>query len=309
MREAAVYRPWHDELWELEDRCKAREFAAYIEADGTPVYEDEMSRWKEKGAPSRNYTEEFERLRKLRWRFSKENVIERDVGVLVEAYWDIHARYCVAYELSHGTERDAQIAKLKDEIQLWRDRVEQITPAKRSTLALRIEDQRCATQSTPVLQWDRRPQNPLVVNPRDFFPDQPMALLDMTPRTIWPSLVGDQGRDYDFFEFMAGEFFMYPVRSVVSGLQSLAPGAAEWIIPQCESLRDPKRGGVVDEKVLSVRSLNEEQLREVFEAFMEWPFRPTKGQMLQRMGNQMSEEVPTAGHAAVFDELDNMRGG
>lgn len=73
--------------------------------------------------------------------------------------------------------------------------------------------------------------------------------------------------------------------SVVKRLQSVAPGADEWIIPRCPSLMDPTKGGYLDLEFMTTRSLNLTQLREIIEEFMKWPFRPSKGRLLQSAGS------------------------
>jgi len=79
---------------------------------------------------------------------------------------------------------------------------------------------------------------------------------------------------------------MNPTQTVGKGLSELAPGAADWIIPRCPSLTDVDRGGCIDVDLLLVKTLNQTMLKEITEAFMGWPFRPTKSEMMVRLGSQ-----------------------
>src|SRR2546421_12508282 len=108
-----------------------------------------------------------------------------------------------------------------------------------------------------------------------------MTLLDFQPKALSQNL-RQKGNDYqyDYFEQILGNLFIQPTRNIVQALESLAPGASEALIPQCPSLSDPKVGGMRDLYKLRVRSLNAKILEELAEAWIKWPFRPTKTEMM-----------------------------
>ena len=143
---------------------------------------------------------------------------------------------------------------------------------------------------TPVLEWDRRPYEPMVTHPKEFWPRQEMALLDIQPKTLWPSLTKNGLGDYDYYDLLLSCFCHYPNKSIVERLQAFAPGADEWIIPRCPSLRDVTKGGCVDLTMMTVRNMTQEHLKDVFEGFVNWPFRPGKGRLLQMLGSTSVHE-------------------
>jgi transcription factor 1 len=111
-----------------------------------------------------------------------------------------------------------------------------------------------------------------------------MTLLDFQPKALYQAL-RQKGNDYqyDYFEQMLGSLFIQPTKNIVEALESLAPGASEALIPQCPSLSDPNAGGMRDLHKFRVRLLNEKMLEELAEAWIKWPFRPSKAEMMVRM--------------------------
>jgi transcription factor 1 len=168
----------------------------------------------------------------------------------------------------------------------WRADVESLPGNLESLIWQRIDDRRAFRQDPPILLWDRREAEPLKVVEKDFFPHHEMCLLDFQPKSIWPVFKGKEISNYDYFDFMIAALFTNPTHSIVRGLKALAPGADEWIIPRCPSLTNTAKGGAIDLEQLPIRTLNQEMLRELTEAWMDWPFRPTKAEMMVRAGTR-----------------------
>jgi transcription factor 1 len=70
----------------------------------------------------------------------------------------------------------------------------------------------------------------------------------------------------------------------VRGLDTLAPGAADDIVPLAPSLRDPKKGGRRNLEQLRVRMLTAEMIEELVVAWENWPFKPSMGELMLKMG-------------------------
>lgn len=143
----------------------------------------------------------------------------------------------------------------------------------------------------PVLSWDRRPYEPLPANANDFFPNVSCALLDIQPKATHPLLRSmGPGTDNagDIFDMILGVMTDMMSGSVEKQIATLWPGTAEGVVPQCKSLRDPARGGIPLTGVGAItnRCLNSEQLMEILEEFMKWPFRPTHAEMLGRLASE-----------------------
>ncbi|CCF42326.1 hypothetical protein CH063_12358 [Colletotrichum higginsianum] len=98
---------------------------------------------------------------------------------------------------------------------------------------------------------------------------------------------------------------MDPVSKAVARIW---PGAVEWILPRCPSLRDPKGGGMPGEghSELTVRLLNERQWMELLEAFMSWPFRPSYEELIGRIAEDVEyadDENTGAGSSFSADSM------
>lgn len=142
----------------------------------------------------------------------------------------------------------------------------------------------------PVMSWDRRPYEPLPAAAADFFPNVPCALLDIQPKAAHPLLRSmGPGTDNagDIFDMILGVLTDVMSGSVVKQVGALWPGASEGVLPQCGRLTDPARGGIplTGAGAITTRCLNGEQLEEILEEFMKWPFRPSHAEMVGRLAN------------------------
>lgn len=139
----------------------------------------------------------------------------------------------------------------------------------------------------PVLNWDRRPYEPLPVKRTDFFPNVPCALLDICPKSVDPLLRAGmrEGKNAaDIFDLMLGVFLAQRRKPVQELMEGVWPGTSEGILEGCTSLRDPARGGIdtTGPSSISARVLNQVQLLEIVREFMRWPFRPSYQELLGR---------------------------
>lgn len=142
----------------------------------------------------------------------------------------------------------------------------------------------------PVMSWDRRPYEPLPAVAADFFPNVPCALLDIQPKTVHPLLRSmGPGTDNagDIFDMILGAMTDLISGSVEKQISALWPGASDGVLPRCGSLTDPARGGIplTGLGAITNRCLNSEQLMEILEEFMKWPFRPSHAEMVGRLAN------------------------
>lgn len=155
---------------------------------------------------------------------------------------------------------------------------------------LLARDQLCAflqggQGAPPILSWDRRPYEPLVANKNDFFPNYPCALLDIQPQAI-PQIIYSGTQTGDIFELILKGLIVLPVSSVTNALNTIYPSAGEGIVPHCPSLHKTATGGSVmsDTGVgaVTVRLMNSQQMIEVLDMWMKWPFRPTFSELINR---------------------------
>lgn len=274
--------PISKELKEMEARYARREFCSYYDDDGNPVYLDPEGTLRGPRATKR--TPEFIRFMWLRSRLKYLNTNSDRADRFILEYESIIAEQQI---LEHVDTINAQERRdeLEKRLLAWKFQIDRLPPNAEPAIRQRIDDRRALRQNPPVLLWDQREAEPLVVLENEFFPPQEMCLLDFQPRSIWPVFKGNNLANYDYFEFIVGTLLTNPSQSVSRGLKALAPGADEWIIPRCPSLTNAANGGATDLDQLTIRTLNHDMLQEIMEAWMGWPFRPTKSEMISKMGS------------------------
>jgi transcription factor 1 len=137
----------------------------------------------------------------------------------------------------------------------------------------------------PALMWDRRDYEPLKVSEHEFRPMREMCLLDIQPKTLWPILRENSPNNYDAFEYILSQLLIIPTQTIRRGFSALAPGAYDYLIAECPSLTDPTKGGSIDVDLMTVRCLTAEMLKEVIEAWARWPFKPSRYEIMSRLGS------------------------
>lgn len=134
----------------------------------------------------------------------------------------------------------------------------------------------------PALHWDRRPYEPLVVDPSEFYPNVPLALLDVQPRAIDP-VINQTGpgttrsRDYASVilkMIMSGRKTKIPLFPRM--LDSVQPGLGNLAKNQVPSFWDAAQGGnrLTGMAGLNGRTMASNHFEDLVRAWMQWPFRP-----------------------------------
>jgi transcription factor 1 len=132
---------------------------------------------------------------------------------------------------------------------------------------------------TPMMQWDRRPYEPLTVAVEEFWPRFPMRLLDLKPRT--EALGDDLMNVTEATHVRRGllkAMFTHPSVPLVESIDRLGPGARDLIGPE---FKDPFKGGRLDPEHLLTKDITRDQLNALTRAYIEWPFRPLGSEALE----------------------------
>lgn len=132
--------------------------------------------------------------------------------------------------------------------------------------------------------WDQRDFEPLRAHAHEFFPSKEMALINLIPASL-PVIRENYPESDEVLEFILAHLFLQPTRSLKAGLKSLWPGASDWLIEHCPSLTDPNKGGWADLDKISIRRLTAGMCQEILEAWFEWPWRPTRFDIMHRLGS------------------------
>lgn len=155
-------------------------------------------------------------------------------------------------------------------------------------------------QDPPVLHWDRREYEPLVMQPEEFYPNVECALMDLQPRDVHPLLrqTGqNSNRAGDMFQLVMGTLLMHGTTPLHKLLDVVWPGATDYIMPRWKSIKDLHHAGVPSVKSkyaeMTPRMLNAQQWEELLELWMEWPFRPELHELIGRTQDTDDPSAPS----------------
>lgn len=259
-----------------------------IKAGSSPPFFDraylgelaELEAEKEAGTLDTTDSKRVKRLRDLKY---KANQDTRRSNMIHEL---LVARSSMPIELGAISDSEKR-AEWTAKHSAWEERINRMDKALRGDFLLSRDNLHIFRQDPPVLSWDRRPVEPLVVSGMEFFPNVPCALLDIQPKTMHPLLLEsgpNTSRAGDIFGILLGSMYRSSLDPLDKVLESIYPGAAEGVLPYCPSLVDPKVGGAGYSgwSGLSPRALNEKQLVEILDAWMKWPFRPGFSELVGR---------------------------
>ncbi|KAL1899299.1 hypothetical protein Cpir12675_001492 [Ceratocystis pirilliformis] len=154
-----------------------------------------------------------------------------------------------------------------------------------ATTRLHADEHHCFYQDEPVLLWDRREYEPLITKPHDVFPDVPMTLLDIQPKSMHPLLRDNVNQACLVFDVLTMAM-MNSSGEMGKLLDKMWPGAADGCLPNMPEAANLKRYGIPIEvkgtaiTTMTGRRMNQEQYYEMLEAWQKWPFRPTYAQLI-----------------------------
>lgn len=154
-----------------------------------------------------------------------------------------------------------------------------------------IDDLRGFEQNPPLLQWDRRNAEPLLVSPNEFHPAQKLTLLDLQPVTDSLRKLSDLDQR-TCFEFICHCLFRYPTQSMRDVLKTVVQGDIDDFLEKVPDLLDPSKGGNSNLDDLRARTLPVDLIVQLALALEKWPFRMQAYEMLvmiagKREKNQM----------------------
>ncbi|KAK8054786.1 hypothetical protein PG993_000013 [Apiospora rasikravindrae] len=230
-------------------------------------------------------TDEHAMLRRLHWRDNSDVARFREVFQRQQAYDAISQLRSATTKGRKGKVMEKELRQMETE---WDDSFSRLPNSKRLDFLKCYDNMHLVRQTPPAMAWDRRAYEPLESWAVDFFPNVDCSLLDIQPRTVHPLLTQtgpNSNRAADIFDLLTTALFMSSATSLSKLLDSIWPGAADWIIPRCKSLHDPKLGGKPVKcqfAGISPRALNDRQWQELLERWMEWPFRPEYQELLAR---------------------------
>lgn len=192
------------------------------------------------------------------------------VSTVADIGEEMYKLECKILGMQDGPKKDSAMTKLAELDQKWNHSIESQNSNYTKASAAEIDD-RLAIRSlpSPLLQWDARPFEPLVMRKDEVWPQNRLSLISAEPI---PRPVGESS---DFHEWVTDFIFglyTHPQDGVNHCLDKMQHGLSD-IINECPSLKDPKKGGRLQMEHLRVRMLTKEMIIELVKAYKNWPFK------------------------------------
>ncbi|CAD6501326.1 BgTH12-01578 [Blumeria graminis f. sp. triticale] len=229
-------------------------------------------------------TPEYERMRELARRNKRRVSKTQRLSDLADDYGDILALYRQSYLTKCPTESQALQIQARSQTNIWRENLSTLPPADSAEIQYICDSRRSYSQDPPGMFWDRREFEPLRASPDDFYPNKTLSLLDFRP--VLTPFFSENPAYQDIISYLIMQLCLVPSQNLKQALDSLAPGALEWLIAECPSLTDPLKNGCPDLELFSARCITVEMLTEMTKAWLRWPFRPHRDEILHRLGSE-----------------------
>ena len=264
-------RSWRNELLDLEAKFKAGNIREFEEGA--------MSGMRAPGDKTRPYTrvgqrtQEFLRLRALRYKRKQAAESEKALeGVLREQAAIDELDRAIADGEYEGATRTAKLEELERRTAQHMHQVNTLEKNRQYQEKHYDDDRRAFAQTPPLLMWDRRTAEPLVVQPDEFYPNDTMALLDVRP-TVIPTLLTSK-EQFTYLNNILTVVFRAHAQPIREHLDNLGPGAAEALLAAVPAISDIRKGGRRNVKHMRSRMLTCEMAEQLAVAWDKWPFKP-----------------------------------
>lgn len=291
-------RAWHEELTTLEQDLYSQKIPQYVGEPPGPLDIPKPGP-KKKGEKGKKYTPEYKRYMRLKFNLSTQNRVIDEVDTILQHQEEVDKLDLAAQQASPDSQKQKKLLKKVDtEAQSFQSGLETLNTAKKLDRLINLDDERRAFHmSPPLLAWDRRTADPLIVHADEFYSPRELALIDLQPlpqEKLYP-MTHEQSVYYDI---LATHLFGPRGSTSLKFLDTLAPGAYAAIVPKAPAITDARRGGRRDVEKVRARTLTVEMLWQMAKAWDEWLFKPSLADMIMQHG----------GNRSVHDTLRTRRG-
>jgi len=273
-------REWHADLQALEEGFKNYKLCQFVGGPPGPVGDFGKAGLRAKNAPKN--TPEYDRLRMLRNILRGENKRIDKVNEILQHQEKIDKLDLEAHGEGVNLKEQEQMLKALDaNIKNYKDQLESLTAKQLHHLAFLDDDRRAFAMDPQLLMWDRRKAEPLTVQEHEFYPSEPLALLDFQPKVDPTPITMDQSM---YFEMIATLILGAKGTTTLKHLNTIAPGAYEALVPKVPAIQDPRKGGRRDVESVRARTLTLEMLHGLAVAWDKWLFKPRMNDLLTQVG-------------------------
>ncbi|KAI9666548.1 MAG: hypothetical protein M1821_004484 [Bathelium mastoideum] len=177
-------------------------------------------------------------------------------------------------------DKDRMVEEWKGKSGELKFRQSKLSFSRRHQFEVIVDNLFAREREASLLQWDRRQFEPLRAEEDEFYPSNDLCLLDFQPGSPLIFSGDDDSENAKLATWLLTHLFLKSSRPIPMALESCAPGAADALLPQAPSITDPRKGGRLDPSELRVRLLTLEMIEELVRAWIDWPFRPSLGELI-----------------------------
>ena len=274
---SSTARAWHAEMEGLEKSFGNLEYAQFIGKPAAPL----VSLKANNPFP---VTPEYERLRTLRRTLSTQNKTIDKVNATLHKQEEIDRLDLAAHRAGiDAAEQKQELSVIDSKIEKFKDELSELNQKAQDRLLFLDDDRRAFSLDPPLLMWDRRRAEPLIVQPDEFYSAKELALLDFQPLPLEKQfpLTWDQSI---YFDMISTYLFGPRGATTLKHLNHSAPGAYEALVPHAPAIIDPAKGGRRDVESVRVRNLTPEMLWQLAKAWDDWLFKPSMSDIMTQFG-------------------------
>lgn len=198
--------------------------------------------------------------------------------------------------LASGALKPRSERHLKKQAEDLRSRISKLSRTNRIFAEKAIDDFRALDMTPPVMSWNQRRMEPVLVHAGDFQPvDKALALLDVMPRTDFFTRLETLDKMV-FFGHVVRSLWLNSSKSVYDALKTPVHEGVDEFVKTIPQIHDPTKGGWYDLSALRVRSLPADVVVEIALAYTRWPFRQSADSII------MLGQDPQAAYSLGDDE-------
>ena len=276
---SAKSRAWHKELAELEEGFRSLKISQFVgEAPAPLSFKPGRTR------DNRPTTPEYQKLITLRAVLKGQNKETNKLDKFLRKQEEIDALDLATHQdnIKHD-DRERKLAALDRKIASFKNEIATLRPKELEQLFYLDDDRRAFYKNPPLLSWDRRRAEPLIVHPEEFYQPHELVLLDFQPLPPEQQLPLTAEQSL-YFETICTNLFAARGVATLKHLNHVAPGAYDALVPKCPAITDPRKGGRRDSDSVRIRNLTPEMLWQLAIAWDEWLFKPDISDLLTHIG-------------------------
>lgn len=274
---SATSRTWHQELEDLKVGFENQQISQFAGLPPGPLV------GKLRRKDTRSFSPEFKRMATLKAILNGQNSQNEKVSRLLDMQADID-RIDLDLRMENIAESEyfSRRERLESRMKELKQAQNRLSTKEFYRFMFLDDDRRAFNMDPPLLSWDRRCAEPLIVHQNEFSRPKELALLDLQTVNERRTIKATTSSQELYYDMIASKLLGINGPTNLKHLDTVGPGAYNALIKSSPSLQDPRKGGRKDIDSVRARTLTAEMLTELAIAWDNWPFKPSLANMLRQ---------------------------